>query len=113
MKQPIYFRDRTWRFVVEYADATGIPRFDPKHPGRIAFEAGIISRPDLLRDSVIELDDECEYLIDARAAIQLKEPDSEVILVRLGDDTKKRVATRAVVTAIKGGRVFDQLPLSA
>ena len=97
--------------MLAFAVKAGLRPHDPRHPGRCAFEAGIAKKPGLLVRTVIELEDEVEYIIDAEAAIELQAEKDGIILHRLADGKEKTATKDELLRSFRDGAVFDQLEL--
>lgn len=85
---------------------------EPEQLGSALYKLGILRQPELLRDTVIELDDEVEYIIPldtAKILSETKETSEEVTLIRLIDHKEHLVPTSIVQQAINEGTLFDQL----
>jgi hypothetical protein len=110
MKRPINLRPELWSLILQSSNKLGVNPVHPKYPGRRAYEAGVIENPELLADTVIELEDECEYVIDRAAAEALRNQSDPITVKRLGDDKEKTVPKVTLIESIRSGPVFDQLP---
>jgi hypothetical protein len=108
MKKPVGFRTETWDFVVQ---SIGLPHVTEltNAPGRVVVKAGIMGRPHLLANTVIELPDECEYLIRAETAKELTLGHKSIAIERLYDKRIRFVSSDELLAALKASMVFDQL----
>lgn len=109
---PICFRYETWQFIQKKLGDDAITYYDDSRPGTIAYNAGVITQPELLKKTVVELDDGVDYLIDEHVAKAIYHQEETVILSRLIDGKSKKFSRDEVLNTIQRGATFDQLPLN-
>lgn len=134
MKKPINLRQETWDFMFESLRKMTSPQLKnvlieldvqlpfystrnkaivliAEDPASFLFSIGILDRPELLERTVIELDDEVEYLINRKAANDIWDEKDIIELERLYDHKKFNVKRENIVKSLKNNRTFDQLDL--
>lgn len=104
IKKPIQIREDTWEWYIKENKSTETEKW-----GKLMYDAGIINEPELLQNTVIELQEGVEFVIDANAAKDLSEKKTEITLVRLYDHTSEVFSYDDVIEAIQSGQTFDQL----
>jgi len=77
--------------------------------GQLVARYGILDAPELLRSTVIQLDDDLDYIIDSQTIRELADSSKTTTLVRLSDRVRISVAREIIKRAIAEGSVFDQL----
>ena len=107
MEKPVGFRAESWLLVLEKLGSVRVEQL--ALPGALADNSGLLDHPELLSDTVMELEDDCEYVITETAARLLLARASKINLVRLYDRKKKVISARELRTAIRRSSVFDQL----
>lgn len=117
MKKPVYLRSETWDYL-----QTKLNGCDPKtmkeiiaQPGSFLLDHDLLSRPDMLVNTVIEVDRDSgpEYLITREAAAAIAAGAERVTLVRLYDHHQTVITRAAVIKTLRHGLVFDQLDNSS
>lgn len=114
MKKPVYLRSETWDYLQLKLNGC-----DPKtkhniitQPGAFLLDHDLLSRPDLLANTVVDEDNYGpEYIITQQAAQALADGAEHVTLVRLGDYHKKIITRAAIIKTLRHGSTFDQLVL--
>jgi len=76
--------------------------------GELLSALGILRHPNLLDNTVIRLPDGDEYLLTTSVARQLI-GQKHIELYRLSDSRQKKWSPKEIRSAIKYGRLFDQL----
>lgn len=104
--KPRELRRDTWDWLLDH----GIRELPAdRRLGRLVYEDGIMGYPELLRSTVIQLEDGVEYIIDSQTVHDLASATEETTLVRLSDRERVPVTCESVEAAIAKGPVFDQL----
>lgn len=129
MKKPAHLREETWKFLQrelkrmsdEELEFIGrkikcrsknrqrIEKAIIEDPASFLFHLGIFEHPELLKNSVIELEDEVDYLIKPRAARSLAEGDHYITLKRLVDQENYTVERESLVRAFANNHSLEQL----
>lgn len=110
MVKPIELRRETWSWLT--AQGKCWPGQDSG--GRLLVDLGILSRPDLLMQTVVDMGDGVEYVIPREAAESLVSTDDDIqniTLIRLYDRREDLFPASVIIKAITDGPVFDQLLL--
>jgi hypothetical protein len=105
-RKPEELRQATWDWLLAQG-LEGLP--EDCRLGPLVHEFGILEQPNLLRGTIIQLDDGTDYVIDEKAAQALAAPRRKPVLIRLADRARVPTSRRRVVAAIANGPVFDQL----
>ncbi len=108
---PIYYRAETWNYILQKLGGDAAKNYNNNKPGKIAFTAGLLKEPGLLQDTVIDLDDGVDYLIDKRVANELASGGRLITLTRLFDKKQKEFSSKKIINAIKNGPTFDQITI--
>jgi hypothetical protein len=111
IEKPVNLRQDTWQFLLDAFNSEA-PHALAEHPARYLYRAGIIEHPDLLKNSVIQLQSGVEYLITPRAANRLKGGDALIVLDRL-DGHVAAISAQTIFTALSNDCEFDQLERGA
>jgi hypothetical protein len=130
MEKPVYLRTPTYDFLARsmesmtdeqlqklaaelgYGHAANRHTAEKKildEPAAFLLKIGILDMPDLLRGSVIQFDDDVEYLVSHAAADALKAGEEIVILTRLADGRGIAASRKRIEEAMEGHCEFDQL----
>ncbi len=125
MHKPVWIRSNTWNFArtqILCFTTEEEWKFRQKHKllslwiellhrtGHLLIKLGLKERPHLLKDTVIEMPDEAEYLLSLKNAKRLKGRKS-IELIRVYDGQLKKWRPAEIWNAIANGPVFDQLDL--
>lgn len=107
MERPLGFRPATWDFIEQASGPIDSDQLDL--PGALAVRAGVMEYPHLLANTVIELDNDCEYVIRLSAATQVAESHEMVELERLYDKQPHELSRAEFLLALERTPTFDQL----
>ena len=110
MDKPIELRKETWSWLT--AQSKSWPGQDGG--GQLLVELGILSHPELLKQTAVDMGDGVEYVIPRESAELLANADGglqKITLIRLYDRREDLFPVSAVIKAITDGPVFDQLSL--
>lgn len=109
--KPLHLRQETWDFLKPYLIRFPISEQSAliEQPGPLLLELGLLTKPHLLRSTVIEMPNEVEYLITPAAAEDLAAGAKNVTLTVLYDQRHEEHARSEIADALKNGPVFDQL----
>jgi hypothetical protein len=106
--KPRQLRQDTWDWLLD----KGIDELSAcGHLGKLAHQHGILDSPELLRSTVIQLDDGLDYIIDSQTVRELAGATDDITLIRLSDRERVPISREAIESAIAQGSVFDQLDI--
>jgi len=113
MDKPVYLRTKTWRWLKKtlQGQPQSIINDVIDRPGRWLLNQGLLERPEILQNTVIEQnpDDGPACLIDELAAVALSMGVGKVTTFRLGDH-KPVIMTRVEIEiSLNKGHIFDQI----
>jgi hypothetical protein len=132
IEKPVNLRKKTWAFLIfelekmdyddliqhlgdlGYGNAKKLDKFKALKiiadcPAPFLLRIGILNFADLMSNTVISLDEGVEYIIDKKAADELKSSTQSVDLIRLYDNKLKRFDRKEIIQSIFSEKVFDQL----
>jgi hypothetical protein len=104
--KPRQLRQATWDWLLDQG-LRDLPA--DGHLGALVAQYGIFDAPELLRSTVIQLDDAVDYIIDSQTVRELASSSKTTTLVCLSDRQRRSVAREAIEHAVADGPIFDQL----
>ena len=104
--KPRQLRQATWDWLLDQG-LRDLPA--DGHLGAPVAQYGIFDAPELLRSTVIQLDDAVDYIIDSQTVRELASSSKTTTLVCLSDRQRRSVAREAIEHAVADGPIFDQL----
>lgn len=112
MPKPLNLREATWEFLKSHAGDRYSDDELRDQAARLLFNAGVMTRPDLLQKTVMSLSGDVEYRITSEAAQAISRNDSLIILRRL-DGRETLVSRDVIAKALAGNCEFDQMERGA
>jgi hypothetical protein len=132
MERPVHLRDDAWYFMLDKAESYseeelwdiarkyGYEGKDKESliqnivdkPAAFLFEIGILEHPHFLKQTVVALEGDVEYIIDEAAAKQIGIGDRIIYLTRLFDKQKLAIVRDNIIEAFRRNCEFDQLELA-
>jgi hypothetical protein len=112
MSKPINLREDTWEFLKTYAADRYSDHELRDQAASLLFDAGIMTRPDLLQKTIISLPGDVEYRITSDASQAISRNDSLIILRRL-DGRETSVSRDVIAKALDSNCEFDQMERGA
>ncbi len=111
MERPVNLREDTWQFLLKASRRISDLDLEKiaERPALFLFQAGIINHAELLTNMVLELENEVEYFIDARAAKAITQGDFLIILHRLGDSSEFAIKREKILEAFKNNNPIDYI----
>jgi hypothetical protein len=108
MPKPVNLRGDTWEFLRFHAGDLYSDDELRDQAARLLFDAGVMTRPDLLHKTIVSLPGDVEYRITSEAAQAISRNDSLIILRRL-DGRETSVSRDVIAKALAGNCEFDQM----
>ncbi|SRR6266516_980139 len=112
MHKPVNLREGTWEFLKAHAGNRYSNDELRDQTARLLFDAGIMTRPDLLQKTIVSLPGDVEYRITSESAQAISRNDSFIILRRL-DGQETSVSRDVIAKALADNCEFDQMERGA